>query len=73
MKANDLKEKTDEELDQILVDRTEDIMHFRLQMSTGIVDNVRKSREARKDIARVKTILNQRRRSQQVSSAGGGA
>ena len=61
MRANELREKTDEELDQILVDRTEDIMHFRLQMETGVVDNVRKSREARKDIARIKTILNERR------------
>lgn len=61
MRANELREKTDEELDQILVDRTEDIMHFRLQMATGVVDNVRKSREARKDIARIKTILNERR------------
>ena len=61
MRANELREKTDEELDQILVDRTEDIMHFRLQMATGVVDNVRKSREARKDSARIKTILNERR------------
>ena len=61
MRANELREKTDEELDQILVDRTEDIMHFRLQMATGVVDNVRKSREARKDIARSKTMLNERR------------
>ena len=72
MKANELREKTDQELDQILVDRTEDIMHFRLQMSTGVVDNVRRAREARKDIARVKTILKQRQRAEQASTAGGG-
>ena len=34
MKANDLREKSDEELDEILVGRTEDIMHFRLQTAT---------------------------------------
>ncbi len=72
MKANELREKTDKELDQILVERTEDIMHFRLQMSTGVVDNVRKSREARKDIARVKTILNERQRAEKAPAAGGG-
>jgi len=72
VKANELREKTDKELDQILVERTEDIMHFRLQMSTGVVDNVRKSREARKDIARVKTILKQRQSAEQASTAGGG-
>lgn len=72
MRANDLREKTDEELDQILVDRTEDIMHFRLQMATGVVDNVRKSREARKDIARIKTILNERRSGSPAVPVGDG-
>ena len=72
MRANELREKTDEELDQILVDRTEDIMHFRLQMATGVVDNVRKSREARKDIARIKTILNERRSGSPAVPVGDG-
>ena len=72
MNANELREKTDEELDHILVERTEDIMHFRLQTATGIVDNVRKSREARKDIARIKTILKERRNSASTASSGGG-
>ena len=72
MKANDLREKSDKELDEILVERTEDIMHFRLQTATGIVDNVRKSREARKDIARIKTILKERRSSATTASSGGG-
>lgn len=72
MNANDLREKTDEELDHILVDRTEDIMHFRLQTATGIVDNVRKSREARKDIARIKTILKERKSAASTANSGGG-
>ncbi len=72
MNANDLREKTDEELDQILVERTEDIMHFRLQTATGIVDNVRKSREARKDIARIKTILKERSSGASSARSGGG-
>ncbi len=72
MRANELREKTDEELDQILVDRTEDIMHFRMQTATGIVDNVRKSREARKDIARIKTIFKDRRSGGSPAPVGGG-
>lgn len=72
MRANELREKTDEELDQILVDRTEDIMHFRMQTATGIVDNVRRSREARKDIARIKTIMKDRRSGESVAPVGGG-
>lgn len=67
MKANELREKTEEELNEILVDRTSDIMHFRLQMATGIVDNVKSAQGARRDIARIKTILGERARSSQGS------
>lgn len=62
MRANELREKTDDELNQILVDRNDDLIHFRLQMATGVVDNVKVSKEARRDIARIKTILNERAR-----------
>jgi len=72
VKATELREKTDEELDQILIEATEDIMHFRLQMATGVVDNVRKGRQARRDIARIRTILTERRRDASAAPAGGG-
>lgn len=62
MKAKELRDRTDEELRQLLVDRTDDLMHFRLQMATGVVDNVRLARNARKDIARIKTVLTERGR-----------
>lgn len=61
MKAKDLREKSDDELKQLIVERSEELMHFRLQMATGVVDNVRSSRHARREIARVKTILNERK------------
>ena len=64
MKANELREKTDQELDQIVLDRTDTLMHYRMQRATGVVDNVRGAREARKDIARAKTIQNERKRAQ---------
>ena len=51
---------TDEELRQRLRERTDDLMSFRIQMSTGTVDNVRASRNARRDIARIKTVLRER-------------
>lgn len=62
MKASDLREKTDGELHQLVRERTDDLLHFRVQNATGVVDNVRGAREARKDIARIKTILNERQR-----------
>lgn len=60
MRATALREKTDEELDQYLRERADDLLQFRMQMATGVVDDVRAAREARKDIARVNTIMKER-------------
>jgi len=45
---------------KMLADKRDDIMNFRLQLATGVVDNCRRAREARRDIARIKTILRER-------------
>lgn len=59
------------ELEQFLRERNDDLMHFRVQSATGVVDNVRASREARKDRARIKTIMNERKRAQASGAAAG--
>lgn len=69
VKIGELREKSDEELRQLAVDRTDDLMHFRLQTASGVVDNVKLARTARRDIARIKTILGERAR----ANAGTGA
>ena len=60
MKAKDIRELTSEELQQQLKERNEALWAFRMQMSSGVVDNVRGARNARRDIARIRTILRQR-------------
>ncbi|MBI1317887.1 MAG: 50S ribosomal protein L29 [Candidatus Hydrogenedens sp.] len=60
MKAKELREKTNEELLGLLADRQKHLVEFRLQMVTGTVENVRSSRSARHDIARIKTVLRER-------------
>lgn len=60
MKARDIREMTSDELAQRLRERTQALISFRLQQATGAVDNVRAARNARRDIARIKTILRQR-------------
>lgn len=60
MKATDIRDKSEEELRQLLQDRSEALMRFRMQSVTGQVENVRAARNARKDIARIKTILRER-------------
>ncbi|PCJ56120.1 MAG: 50S ribosomal protein L29 [Candidatus Hydrogenedentota bacterium] len=68
MKAQKLREMNDTELQQKLVDSHDDLMHFRLQMATGVVDNVRSAREIKKVVARIKTILNERSRAAQAGA-----
>lgn len=60
MRAKELREMNQQQLDKLLEERGEDIVNFRLQLATGVVDNCRRAREARKDIARIKTIIRER-------------
>ena len=60
MRAKDIRELTENELHQRLRERRDDLASFRMQMVTGVVDDVRAAREARRDIARIKTILRER-------------
>ncbi|HOV33124.1 MAG TPA: 50S ribosomal protein L29 [Candidatus Hydrogenedens sp.] len=60
MQAKDLRDKNQEELLALLEERKRELINFRLKLVTGVVDNVQAGRIARKDIARIKTILKER-------------
>ncbi len=60
MRARDLREFSNEELRAQLKQRQDDILNFRLQMTTSSLENVRAGRNARRDVARIKTILRER-------------
>ena len=72
MKAAELREKNNDELIELIAERNDEIMHFRLQMATGQVENICKHRTARREIARIKTILNERKRAEVSADAGDG-
>jgi large subunit ribosomal protein L29 len=61
MKAKELRERSAEELNKSLSDLEEQLFKLRFQKSTGQIENPVKIREVRKDIARVLTIINERR------------
>lgn len=65
MQAKDLRDKNNEELLALLEERKKELINFRLKLVTGVVDNVRAGRLARKDIARIKTILRERELAEQ--------
>lgn len=60
MKVNDLRELTQEELDNKLIDFREEYYNLRYQSATGHVENPKRIREVKKDIARILTIFRER-------------
>ncbi|RMF97654.1 MAG: 50S ribosomal protein L29 [Candidatus Schekmanbacteria bacterium] len=60
MKAKELRELTDEELKRKETDLREEIFNLRFRNSSGQVESPSKIRAAKKDLARVLTILRER-------------
>ena len=60
MKAKELRELDPNELGLKLRERAEALRNFHLQMATGAVENSRAARNARRDVARIKTIMRER-------------
>ena len=60
MRAKEIRDLNGDALMKLLADKRDDIVNFRLQLATGVVENTRRAREARRDIARIKTILRER-------------
>ena len=60
MKAQELRDKSIDELNKALSDLEEQLFKLRFQKSTGQIENPQKIREVRKDIARVLTVINER-------------
>mgnify|MGYP001254025202 CR=1 FL=1 len=63
MKANELREKSVEELQVHLQELCKDQFNVRMQQATGQLGQVHLVSAARKDIARVKTIITEKQRS----------
>ena len=56
-RLDDLREKNKGELENEERELHEQIFRLRFQLTTGQTEGVKKMREARKDLARVKTLL----------------
>jgi large subunit ribosomal protein L29 len=56
MKAEELRELTDEELQRKGQELVEELFNLRFQLATGQIENVGRITAVRRDIARVKTI-----------------
>lgn len=58
-KAKDLKEMTAAELQEQLVDVKKELFQLRLQQVTGQLENPLQIRALRRNVARIKTVMNQ--------------
>ncbi len=58
--TNELRELHDDELDTRLREAKEELFNLRFQMATGQLDNNRRLRTVKHDIARIYTILRER-------------
>ena len=59
MKAEDIRQKTPDELKDLLVNLSKEAFNLRFQKASGQLENLSRERQVRRDIARIKTIVNQ--------------
>ena len=60
MKARELRELSDNELQQKGQDLVEELFNLRFQLATGQIENVGRISAVRRDVARVKTVQRER-------------
>jgi len=56
MKAEELRAKTVDELDDLLLQLKKEQFNLRFQRATGQLENTARVRQVRRDIARLKTV-----------------
>ncbi len=60
MKAKEIRQMTGTELNGRLLELKTELFNLRFQLATGQLDNPLRIKSVRKDIARVKTIMQER-------------
>ena len=61
MSAKELREKSVEELDKQVVDLNQELFNLKYQLHTGHLENTARIGQVRKEIARVNTVLREKR------------
>jgi large subunit ribosomal protein L29 len=63
VKARQLRDMTNEELDQKLADTRHELFNLRFQSATGALENPARIKLAKREIARILTVFHERERS----------
>ena len=69
LKAADVRAKTPDELNTMLLDLRKEQFNLRFQRATGQQEGIGRVRQVRREIARVKTIISEQNRAEQRSAA----
>jgi large subunit ribosomal protein L29 len=64
LKARDLRDMSDDQLDDALRDRRRELFNLRFQSVTGALENTSRLKLAKREIARILTVRNQRAEAQ---------
>ncbi len=62
MKAQDVLQMTDDQLQDKLIELKKEQFNLRFQAATGQIENTARVRQVRRGVARIKTVQNQRTR-----------
>ena len=60
MRPRDLRDLSDEELEEKLHERRQELFNLRFQSATGALENSARLRLAKREIARILTVRNER-------------
>ncbi len=60
MNASELRDQTPDQLREKLTDLKKEAFNLRFQQATGAMENTARMRQVRRDVARVKTVLNEK-------------
>jgi len=61
-KAHDLRDMSMEELETLVTERSEDLLNLRMQLKMRRLDNPLSVRNARRELAVIRTVLNEKKR-----------
>jgi large subunit ribosomal protein L29 len=62
LKARQLRDMTDEELEEQMVQTRKELFNLRFQSATGALENSARLRSAKREIARILTVKTERER-----------
>jgi large subunit ribosomal protein L29 len=62
LKAKELRELSDEELDEKMAETRQELFNLRFQTATGVLENSARLRHAKREISRILTVKNERAR-----------